>query len=107
MVHHASEADARRNGEVAMLYRARPLVQERNTMAQQAGSPTGREAVFPRCSPLPQPLRDLPPALESPHLYNGETQRAFRDQAAKRPADRQRPACEQMALLRKETLPFN
>src|SRR5262249_58706733 len=52
MAHRASEARARRNGEAAMTYRARPLAPERNTVARQAGLPQERRAGLPRCSIL-------------------------------------------------------
>src|SRR5262249_26580830 len=107
MAHRASEARARRNGEAAMTYREQALSPERNTLARQAGSPTGREAVFPRCSLLPRPPRGLPRASESPRPYNGAKRTAFRDQAGKRPEDRLQPACEQMTLAVRDALPFN
>src|SRR5438309_10994456 len=104
MAHRAWEARVRRNGAAAMTYRAQLLAPERDSAAQQAGSPTDTEAGFPRCSPLPQQLRDPPRALGSPRLYNEATRRAFRDQAGKRPADRRQPACEQMPLLGNDAL---
>ena len=98
MAHRAWEARARRNGEAAMTYRAQLLAPERDSAAQQAGSPTDTEAGFPRCSPLPRQLRDLPRAVESPRPYNEAKRRAFRDQAGKRPRDRLRRACVRMDL---------
>src|SRR4029453_13769909 len=94
MAHRAWEARVRRNGEAAMTYRAQLLAPERDSAAQQAGSPTDTKAGFPRCSPLPQQLRDPPRALGSPRPDNGAKRRAFRDQAEKRPRDRPRQACE-------------
>src|SRR5437764_15092272 len=107
MAHRAWEDRARRNGEAAMTYRAQLLAPERDSAAQQAGSPTDTGAEFPRCSPLPQQLRDPPRALESPRLYNEETRRAFRDRAGKRRADRRPPACAQMPLLGRDAFGFN
>src|SRR4249920_3871890 len=98
MAHRAWEARVRRNGEAAMTYRAQLLAPERDSAAQQAGSPTDTEAGFPRCSPLPQQLRGLPRAVESPRLYNKETRRAFHEQAGKRPRDRPHAASERMIL---------
>src|SRR6476661_7676714 len=105
MAHRAWEARARRNGEAAMTYRAQLLAPERDSAAQQAGSPTDTEAGFPRCSPLPQQLRGLPRALGSPRLDNEAKRRAFHDPAGKRPADRRQRACERMTLSGRDALP--
>src|SRR2546427_10293043 len=96
MAHRAWEARVRRNGEAAMTYRAQLLAPERDSAAQQAGSPTDTEAGFPRCSLLPQQLRDPPRALESPRPDNGAKHRAFHVQAGKRPRDRPQQEYEQM-----------
>src|SRR5678816_2408116 len=98
MAHRAWEARVRRNGEAAMTYRAQLLAPERDSAALQAGSPTDTEAGFPRCSPLPQQLRDPPRALGSPRPDNGAKHRAFRDPAEKRPRDRPQRGCERMTL---------
>src|SRR5690348_9540197 len=107
MAHRAWEARARRNGEAAMIYRAQLLAPERDSATQQAGSPTGRAAVFRRCFLSPQQLRDPPRALKSPRLYSEEMRPACRDRAGKLPEDRPQPACAQMTLAGSDALPSN
>src|SRR5262245_16404929 len=105
MAHRAWEACARRNGEVAMTYRAQLLAPERNSGAQQAGLPTDIAEEYRRCSLWLRRLRDPPRALESPLLYSEETRRACRDQAGKLPLYPPHVACGPMTLSRR--LPLN